>query len=367
MKINFAAMETELEPKWREVFEKASNYATLHNIDTDFADERKSELFDLLITAQNEGSPVRKITGGNTERFCKDFFSDYTPKERLRNLPKVIYRLAVCMLTFLVIDVMYCESFSEITNMRISFLPYICGLGIGIVFEIINIFIISPRMLKSKRADSWSTISLVILVLLIAVNTVIFIKLGLTDTIMEVPILLPLICSSGYIIVYLTVRSVWRYKNYGTVFNAICRPEKEMYQMYRHSQKDAGIEEAVLKGWSAKYRRLSKKGRVTEESFIDKVKSDTALTKKLNKLYYPIYVIIWGGSVTGVALEGSRIYDTMLYAVVCGLILFAVHKYFLRWHFIAEANMERLIGECERSGLTLPKFIEKKQNTWEGI
>ena len=113
MKINFAAMETELEPKWREVFEKASNYATLHNIDTDFADERKSELFDLLITAQNEGSPVRKITGGNTERFCKDFFSDYTPKERLRNLPKVIYRLAVCMLTFLVIDVMYCESFSD--------------------------------------------------------------------------------------------------------------------------------------------------------------------------------------------------------------------------------------------------------------
>lgn len=362
MKMNYSAMMTDLEPKWREVFEKAQTYASLKNIDTDFADERLGELFDLLITAQSEGKTVRRITGGDTERFCRDFFSDYTPAERLKTIPKTLFRLAAIMLVIELIGALgSCDKFSDIWETKSSVGGYIIGIGVAIVFEIINIFVISPRMLKSKSTNKWTSASLGIFVLLFAGSITVSSKLGLLSK-LTVPCGWLIICSGAYAAVYLIIRSVWRHKQYGTVFDTRRRMEKDIY--YR-SLNDASAEAGILKGWSIRYRRLSKKGKVTEDTFLDKVKADTALTHKLNLLYYPIYAVIWGIAVIKVASEGSGLYDTMLFAVICGFAIWVVHRFFIRWYFVAEANMKRLITECEKSGDTLPVFIEKKMNTDE--
>jgi len=362
MKMNYAAMMTELAPKWREVFEKAVTYANLNNIDTSFADERLTDLFDLLVTAQSEDKSVRKITGGNIELFCKDYFSDYTPVERLKTLPKILFRLACIMSVIELIGVIgSCDKFSDIWDARSNVAGYLIGIAVSVVFEIINIFVITPCMLRSKSTNNWTSASLGIFILLFAGSIILASKLELFSA-LTAPSVWLIICSVAYAAIYFIVRSVWRYRNFGTIFDTRRRMEKELY--FR-SLNDANAEAGILKGWSIRYRRLSKKGKVTEETFLDKVRSDTALTHKLNKLYFPLYAIIWGCGVIKVATEGSGVSDTLFFAVICGFAIWAVHRLFIRWYFVAEANMDRLIAECEKSGDTLPAFIEKKMNTEE--
>ena len=40
--------------------------------------------YDLLLTAQTQKTPVKRVSGKDTEQFVREFFSDYTLKDRLR-------------------------------------------------------------------------------------------------------------------------------------------------------------------------------------------------------------------------------------------------------------------------------------------
>ena len=71
---------------YRPVFERIEAYVTTQNIDLKIHEERMSELLDIFLNAQSEEKPVRDIIGNDIDRFCKNFCSDFTLKNRIASI-----------------------------------------------------------------------------------------------------------------------------------------------------------------------------------------------------------------------------------------------------------------------------------------
>ena len=92
--MNYSVMESQLNGSYRELFAKVTTYLMTENFQNDFANERIADFFELLLTAQEQGTPIEHIAGKDTERFCRDLFSDYTWKDRLIGELRHIYSIA---------------------------------------------------------------------------------------------------------------------------------------------------------------------------------------------------------------------------------------------------------------------------------
>lgn len=68
---------------YRPVFEQVETYVFAQNIDVNTREDRMGELLDIFLNAQANGKPVNSIVGNDIERFCKNFCSDFTVKNRI--------------------------------------------------------------------------------------------------------------------------------------------------------------------------------------------------------------------------------------------------------------------------------------------
>lgn len=68
---------------YRPVFEQVETYVFAQNIDVKTREDRMGELLDIFLNAQAEGKPVSGIVGNDIDRFCKNFCSDFTIKNRI--------------------------------------------------------------------------------------------------------------------------------------------------------------------------------------------------------------------------------------------------------------------------------------------
>ena len=363
--MNYNAMLADLEPKWREIFVRAQTYANLNGIDRDFANERLGELFDMLVTAQSEDKPVNRITGGNPERFCKEIFSDYDLKERFKAFPKKLFYTAFLVLDFaLIILVGKCRGFSDIPEQTIPMSGFLIGFALSIVFELINIVFITPRMLKSHNIAWWKRISMLISAAVILAFVYANFKYNFVDP-LETPAWIVAVITGTISLVYLLVRSIWRYKNYGTVRNERVRLEREAYE---RSANDGFAEEKILREWSAKYKTLSQNGEVTEQSFIEIAKQDIERKRKHNYLYYLLFAVLYGAFFIGNTFDPDQTADAitlLLSAVAMGFIYYCIFLMTAKKAFITNDNRKRLIAECEKSGETLPAFVVRKMGLKE--
>ena len=69
------AMAAQLEGEYKTIFEKADMYGTLEKCsDENIRDDKMMNLYDLLLQAQIDKTPVSKIIGEDIEEFCKSYF-----------------------------------------------------------------------------------------------------------------------------------------------------------------------------------------------------------------------------------------------------------------------------------------------------
>lgn len=68
---------------YRPVFEQVETYVFAQSIDVKTREDRMGELLDIFLNAQAEGKPVNSIVGNDIDRFCKNFCSDFTIKNRI--------------------------------------------------------------------------------------------------------------------------------------------------------------------------------------------------------------------------------------------------------------------------------------------
>ena len=75
------AMAAQLEGEYKIVFEKADMYGTLEKCsDENIRDDKMMNLYDLLLQAQMDKTPVSKIIGEDIEEFCKSYFKEEAEK-----------------------------------------------------------------------------------------------------------------------------------------------------------------------------------------------------------------------------------------------------------------------------------------------
>lgn len=359
--MNYYLMETQLDGSYRKVFERAQLYAAMKNIDTDFMDERLSELYDMLVTAQAENKPVERIVGKDTDVFCRNMFEDFTLAERLRFLPKRMFTFMTFLLVLLLVNFYADDGFLRFFTYETDMLPYFIGLATGLVMVLISSGLILPAAYKNKnkKSDTWSVVMIAAFFVLVFGSLYVSNKLELSLLMPAAPMLL---VSGGYVIIYLAVRSVWRYKKYGTLIDEQKRMRKKAYSMRELS----GIapfatqdEIELMKTWRKKCDKLIRKGKYTPETCIEKFKKDERMNDIADKGIFWFYIALYLFAVIFTRFDGeSTLFDTLVFALILGVAEYFIYRFFIKAFRSGAAVRKHIIADAEKSGLSMPDYLD---------
>ena len=214
--LNYVLMEEQLRGEYKSVFSHIYSDVITRNYQEDFLDDKMSDLFDLLVTAQSQNLPAERVTGSDPERFCREFFADYGLRERLRSVADRLKSVAWFLLVFELPSVSArIHALRDIFTVRTNIAPYGVGTAVGILLMLVSAFI-RPAIWKSRRmsAGKWSGIICLVMVALIIAGTALF-----KDRELLVPAFPFILGSAAYLLVYYTVRSVCNYRRFGTLRN----------------------------------------------------------------------------------------------------------------------------------------------------
>ena len=350
--MEFELMKEQLNGEYRKVFEAAWIYGIMKNVSNEMLIDRLTELYDILLTAQTEGRDVRRIAGSSTERFCKDLYGDYTPFDRLKFIPRMIYTYAWCIF---VIELL---TFTADTgNGRTNILPCLFGIWIGVVFELVCRLVIAKVMFKSKKISpaAWNNMALLIFV---AILMGMLFSQHYISAELNVPTL-PLIIGSGvYIAIFFTARSIYRYKNFGTIRNVHKQMLKDNYYKELSSTQ---LETAVLKGWGKRYEKMSAKGKITAEGFVERLQKDERINDIANRGFDIFVAVLYIFTIIERMTDPEQgAFDLVCYAMVMGFFLFLTWRFFADVFRKGSGVRKKLIQECLQTGVTMPEYINSR-------
>ena len=350
--MNLELMKQQLTGEYREAFSAVWVYGTMKNIAADLLEERLTELYDSLYTAQIEKKDVRRIIGSSTERFCKNFYEDYTFADRLRQLPALLYRWAWVVLVMVLLPL----SGSSERGTTQNILPILFAIGVGLVFELVCRFVFLPLMCRSRKIKSgtWSNIAFISLIVMFAATIVFQASLSVE---LEVPALPLAIGAGAYIAVFFAVRSYLRYKEFGTIRDVRKQMRKDSY--YKEIS-DQQLEQTVLKTWQKQYTKFSSKGKATPDSYIGMLKKNEKANDIANTAIDLFMAACFISIVVNKVQDYQGVADLLVYLAFMGTLMFFF------WRFISgafrrgSAIRKNLIRECETAGQTMPDFITER-------
>lgn len=360
--MDYNSMEEQLKDDYREVFEKAELYGVIKNIDTDVMDDKLMNLFDLLLTAQTNEKPVKNVIGSDVETFCEGYFQDYNIKERIRRFPKLFYRMMKFIFIFEVIDFLWLQD-NDVSIFRASsnVLPYLIGILVGIIGAFLVDIIVRPLMFKTKKVK---VICYYIGILLLQI-TLIFI--GVTFVVYhEISVIMfpVIVISFGYIVIYLAIRSVRRYKQYGTV-----RKPKLVESDYDKVSLKKSIEIALpnelVKKYEKKNKRLAERGKpeITPEQFMNDIRKEDSKTVKMWKIMryvYAMFVIV--PAVTDYFVSESGIIDSLIFMCILAVTEFFIYRACKKVSDAGVDAREKLVNECERLGVNIIEYVKMNRD-----
>lgn len=351
MTMEFELMKEQLKGEYRKIFEAAWIYGIMKNVSNEMLIDRLTEIYDILLTAQTEGRDVRRIAGTDTERFCKDLYGDYTLTDRIKFIPRIMYTYAWWIFVIALV------TFTADNSGRSNILPYLFGIGTGVIFELICRFVIAKVMFKSRKISpaAWNNMALLIFV-------AIFIGMLFSQHYISVQLnvpTLPLIIGSGvYIAVFFTARSIYRYKNFGTIRNVHKQMLKDNYYKELSSTQ---LEETVLKGWRKRYEIESSKGKITAEGFVERLKKDERINDIVDRGLDIFYAVVYIFTIIERMTDPEQgTIDLLFYALIMGVFLFLIWRFFSGAFRKGSGVRKKLIQECLQAGVTMPEYINNR-------
>ncbi len=360
--MNYKAMENKLTGKYREVFEKAELYGIVKNIDSKVQDEMMMDLLDLLLSAQEDHKPVEKIIGTDMEAFCKSYYQQYSLKERARHLPKRIYGLAKLVLSLQALEILFLQ------EEKISFLqvesdiaPYVIGLGIGMIFLFLIDVFFRPIIFKSNKLNNNRIYSMLLVLFAAAVIGAVVITDKMPVAI-EIKSYSILIGTSLYIIIYLLVRSIYRYKKYGTI-----RKLKNIENEYENSSVlssiGASIDSNLPKELAKRYENINKKRKkrgkqeITPEEYMELLRDETR--KLSNTKGIMIFYIIFTAAIIMITAFTSEPADALIFAVIICTIEYSVYKMCKKANAGIVKARQKVFDHCEEEEKNIIEYAKE--------
>lgn len=363
--IDYNAMAEQLSGEYRTIFEKVELYSDMNGIPEEIKADRLMNLLDLLTTAEADQKPAAEIIGSDIQRFCKDYFADYDMRIKISEIPEKIYDVARPLLVILLLDIFLLEHPTKnIIYMKSDILPMISGLMVGILLAILLKYLVGPIIYRSKKIPAIVYYFLVI-VLFIAFIVIAMNIIG--DRNLQLPSFPFLVATISYIVIYLTIRSIIRYRKTGSIRKPkLVDPEYEFHLTKSSGSHSKDLENATQKGLVKRYQRINKRrsrrnqAAMTTEEFIHKVRKEDTIG---NTIY------IWGLGIFYIAIvAGMAIDEIRESGIGIGLlILLAVMSalYIPLFLFIRNCILQGarcradILATWETQGITI---LEKKQN-----
>jgi len=245
------------------------------------------------------------------------------------------------------------ETLSNFFSVKADMSGYGAGILVAAAAYLFTDTVLFPIYTRNRKIKPgvWYGIILAVMAGLIAVSGV------LTDKLTLMLPVWPFLLGSGlYIIAYIIIRAVWRYKNFGTVRNSRKLLEQDSY--YRNLE-DRDLEKSLLTAWQRRFVRRQKKGKSTAEGYRDELKKNEAIDEKQLKIWTPlIYTLLGTGAVAGVATD-SGVADTVMFAVLISVILFVVYRWIYKIEAKNAALRKKHIARCEQQGKTMPEYLKE--------
>lgn len=350
--MDLEVMQSYLTGDYADTFSRVKAYAAFKNISSDEINERLEELYDILYTAQKQNKDVRKITGNDLEKFCKEFFGDYTIFDRIKKLPYSVYKAMWVIFVFSFITILADDHpIRNLFTITDDMAGILIGAAIILVIDFVCMVLIAPQILRLKKikSDTWSFIMLVVMIL---VFIAVFWLMG--DIKLEVKAFYTSLVSLIYIAVYSAITLSMRYKRYGTIKNvqkAIRRERKE------NAPVDLNLKKSFLEGSLTRYKRLEKKGKVTPFTYADTLKKDKKMYENGEKIYY-ITGLICGGFVVIETAITETILDALCFGLILTIILYFIIGFFKRFDRSMLKIVCAVIDEYTSSELGFPEYVQ---------
>lgn len=351
--MNLETMKSQFTGAYREAFDGAHKYILTQSFPAAYSDEKMAELYDLLLTAQEEGKPAENIVGEDITAFCKEYFSDYVPERRFRSFLGNLFAVSCMLVLGSLFDWLCAEEQLPLTQFRLNASPVLVGLGSGFVLTAL-FRLIQPLVMKTKKisAGGWAVIYLAVFVLTIIVCTVL-----LEGTELSVPGCPVLICAGAYALFYLAAQVFFRYRRTGSLLR---KKEADPYKdSYYKNLEDKDIRRIIMKGWLRRYRKLAKRGKTTEETFRDEIARLEKINRISDKALDVFMIVVIAAAVLGTARE-SGVIDTIIYAVILCVVEYFIWLLFHKANRSNAATRQRLLADCDASGMTVPAYLAQE-------
>ena len=360
------SMADQLTGNYKTVFEKADMYCLIEAGSTEEAEEKIMNLYDLLLQAQEENKPVEKIIGNNLEAFCKEYFApiEEAKKKWYVFLTEGLYRIFKIIFIWSIIWIFPFEGphFGLDTKQNISI--YILGiiLGLGVLF--FSSYFFKPLIFKSKKIKP---VFLSFLILILFAGGVILMTFVSDYIIFEVKTSFLIVLSLSYVLIYLFLRSLYRYHKFGTIrkdSKEVIKSKKELKKQMKFFNKEvshASMKKTIAKALAKRFETLQKKKQLTFSEFADKIRREQKQSKIVDLLLLLFFIaIILAPTIMEIIhsnlLEGL-IFGTILTAVEVPIYLFFTKTTDKNYDYMVE-----ILESCEKENIDLleyQKFIQE--------
>lgn len=360
MKQGYIMFEDKLNSEYKAAFEQVKMYSETHLIGEDVVDDMLMELLDHMLEAQEAGQPVSAVTGEDIYVFSKNFFSEYTARSRLHEIPGRIYKFAKIMFVLELVDLLIlCEDKDGIMGVS-DIGGFMMGFVFGILFDAIVFFLIRPLVDKKKNVKPAVVNGIINALFIIALVLACIFQYSL-----KVQRWIPLLLTSVYICIFMIIRAVKNYKTYGS----LREPKKDTISFGEGLAES--MPDELPKEWLKQYRRKNKrrarqgKDLITNEEFMEE------LDRRYDYKHQILENSVIMGSCALAAFIVTAISDRdssespmelVIFAFIELVIYCALWRFFMKSAKESNAIFHGMKEKMDAEGITLEEYVEGKEN-----
>ena len=364
MKQSYILLEDKLNKEYKEVFERIDIYGNTHFIDSDVQSGKMMELLDSMLEAQNDGHSVSVIVGNDIDKFCKEFYSDYTVENRIREVPERLFKLATFLLIIELIDFIIGLTDGEGILRNTDLSPYFIGLAGGIIVDTIVFLLIRPLIDRFKKIKPFFWNLCMALMVIIMVAFLIFIPTNDKFT-MNIKSIVPIAVTATYILIYLIFRITINYRKYGTFKIRTKKKEKEEISFRDAIYEGMNLENELPRGWLKDYKKKNdkavKKGKtpVNEAAYLENI-SKKCDVKRVTKQNMCIFVGMTIILISGMWIAGQfeSVSDGLIYSGLMCVIEGGLLRFFNKSAKETDRIYKNMIMEMQEKNITLEEYVE---------
>lgn len=354
------SMAQTLKDEYREAFEKADLYSTFGGANPKSVESKLMDLYQKLHEAQQNEIPIEEVIGSDMEIYCKEYFKADKKITIHKDFWDRAYSFLKWIFIFTVADLVLMEEGENIITAQSNMAPFLYGIAIGLGIELFASHFLKPLIFKNSKMKP---IHYYLFIIVFFVVALILTMVLFGDALLAVSSFPLLVVSGAYVLVYLLVRSVWRYKKYGRI-TEIGKEEKKLKKHFNDviSEKTLlkSISEIMMKRFERINRKKMKRGKpeLTMDEFATLIHKEIK-QRRIFEVVFALGIAIMVLVPTINIIFSDGLFDGLIFGVLMTVVETAIYIFFFKADKTNEKVEMKILKECEEQNITISEYVEK--------